>query len=330
MCYENSDIRCAANIKMTTEYARILDRLNVILAELQTQFAESSEFRICANGTTFTIPKHGAESPHHKSDIWTRSTHRNNSVHEPGLVGAIWFLADALAGQEIDFFDIGALFGYFTLLARACFVNSNIHAIEANPAAFEALTLNIRMSLGDEHGIHLHDFLLSDCCKTGNFYRKGFTLTPLDDQTPANLEAKTVIKQKMAEARNLGGEFLRLEQVDFLHFLRQSHYKNNHLIVKIDVEGYQAVFLPSATQYLIEQRAILLMEFDSVEKIERFNTSNMELCRPFTDANYHAYWLNHRSVGKLAVPLETAALHGNVLRNSLAILLPPDCFDRPR
>ena len=93
-------------------------------------------------------------------------------------------------------------------------------------------------------------------------------------------------------------------------------------ILKIDTEGYQARFLPPVTQILIDNKSIILLEFDEAKELERFNSSNQELCTPFLKSGYKLYWLDHRVKGaKLEVK---SKVDSSMEINSLALLMPPE------
>ena len=101
--------------------------------------------------------------------------------------------------------------------------------------------------------------------------------------------------------------------------------KNNipHIdILKIDTEGYQASFLPPVAQNLIENKSIILLEFDELKELEKFNSSNQKICSPFLKNGYKLFWLDHRIKGskleiknKIDISMEV---------NSLALLIPSE------
>ena len=99
--------------------------------------------------------------------------------------------------------------------------------------------------------------------------------------------------------------------------------QNKREIIKIDTEGYQAIFLPPFVKNICERKAIVLMELDSPDKISQFGTNNNNLIQNFVENKYSVYWLDHRLGNQI---LKINKINKKQDKNSLVILFPEDFF----
>ena len=96
-------------------------------------------------------------------------------------------------------------------------------------------------------------------------------------------------------------------------------------ILKVDAEGYQANFLPPASRLLIKKNFVILLEFDDIKELRKFDSSNRKICDPFIENGYKLYWFNHRIKGS-KLELRTN-FDNNMETNSFGLLMPPR-YDR--
>lgn len=302
----------------------LLHRLNAVLCNLHVQIVEEQAPLMRINAVEVLFPPRELLEKNALFDRWWRNARRQSTIHEPGTVGALVFLSQLIEHEEIDFFDIGALFGYFSLLAQAFFAHGRVHAIEADPAHYETLRSNIEAANTGDYPISAHNCFISGSQGSRSFLHSGFSYFPLPEAGRNPAEAKSVVKRMMADVREGKGQIKKVEQTELVSFLEHHAQSISRPVLKIDTEGHQADFLPPASSYLIDRRAIILLEFDGREKLQHYNTSNLAICAPFFAADYTIFWLDHRVLHQPAIKLDHSSAGTEVEKNSLAILLPPD------
>ena len=227
---------------------------------------------------------------------WFRLKHQSGRVHEPGLIAWIDALAYVHRDRRVNFYDIGALFGYFALIAAKSFDDVRILAVEANKESAEFASQMMRTN--QVSNAEVRNLLVGEGSGKQLYQANGFQFRPFADREEA----------------------LEIETNDLATLLYPEEPATVD-IIKIDVEGYQAIFLPPATEELIRRRAILLLELDHPSKIARLGATNADLLQPFLDQGYGLYWSDHRDPWARPEKLDRLArLHD---RNSLAVLMPP-------
>lgn len=306
-----------------------LRAFNAVVDELRTEYRlEPGGHRFGVNGLEFRIPAGLSGNGFLQPDAWIARKHVGGKVHEPGMIAALLFLRDRFAGQKIAFFDVGALFGYFSFFARACFgETAEVHAVEANPHSAAIISGAIAQTTAASPPVTLHNVLIGDSRQRRLYLIDRFVIRPFR-LLPALRRLVPQLLLRLA-ARLSGRSSPRhymvrsLEEVPLAELVAGTRTDTARPIVKIDTEGHQAMFLPPATRYLIERDAVLLMEFDDARIMRPFGVSNLDLCRPFLRAGYTVLWLPHRQPRQRARILTEATHRPEMERSSLAVLLPP-------
>lgn len=227
---------------------------------------------------------------------WFRLKHQSGKLHEPGLIAWIDALAHVHRDCRVNFYDIGALFGYFALIAAKSFAAVRILAVEANKESAEFASQMMRTNQVSD--AEVRNLLVGEGSGKQHYRANGFQFAPSADRE----------------------ETLEIETTDLAAFLYPEE-PGTVDIIKIDVEGYQAIFLPPATEELIRRNAILLLELDRPSTIRRLGTTNADLLQPFLDQGYGLYWSDHRDPQARPEKLDRLAPLQD--RNSLAVLMPP-------
>ena len=120
----------------------VMDTTIQLFGEIRDKLKTSSEvegnhFVLQINGMTFEFPTQtmakNINLGYSQPLEWFSEEHSNHSLHEPGLVTMILVLAGIFKDKKIRFWDVGALYGYFSILALKIFKNAEIYSIEANP-----------------------------------------------------------------------------------------------------------------------------------------------------------------------------------------------------
>ncbi|MEZ5692688.1 MAG: FkbM family methyltransferase [Altererythrobacter sp.] len=231
---------------------------------------------------------------------WLASKHAAGSIHEPALVAWLFALGAALAGRTVRFFDIGAAFGYFSALASCAFEEVEITAVEPNPALAAYVEMVLRANAVADAKVE--NVLVSDSSGALDLAARNFHYLPHGEA---------------------GGEAYRLCRVETRALSDLLGAPGNATdILKIDTEGWQAQFLPPASQLLIRRKAIVLLECDALPKLTPFGRTNAQIVSPFLEFGYRLMWCDHRDPAFEVAGL--AAFPEANERNSLAVLLPPD------
>lgn len=262
---------------------------NVAASARVERFVFHDELRLGGKVITFPQVHTGRKL---QPTAWFEETIGDGQLHEPRAVDWLMWLSGELAGRKVRFYDIGALFGYFTAIAGALFAGAEIVAVEPEAEAAEFIRKTVRANRLD--GAQVQEVMLDTARGSHRFAQSGHRFTRSETGT----EFRTCTL----------GDILLPERKDTAE------------ILKIDTEGHQAAFLPGASGALIRRQAVLLLEFDRPDKLARYHTTNADLVEPFLAQGYRLYWCDHRIPG---APIERLDRVGPQHEcNSMAVLLP--------
>lgn len=219
------------------------------------------------------------------ADTWLRKKHDGGAVHEPATLAA--FIAISRRFNSRRIFDLGALYGYFTLFALQAFENAEVTAFDMHPGIVAPLRANVepwakcvQCAISDETRENVRVWL------------SGFNIFEEPDGGWEKLEtAPGAMKQRGEDNRGRGWA-----KIDFITL--DDYCQNNPTpdLIKIDVEGYQAKAIAGAMRTIQSHRPAIVIELHDPEKLERFGTTNALTVHPLFDAGYDAYWCgDHRS-----------------------------------
>ncbi len=270
------------------------------LASLKPRFAPyllHNELHI--SGRVIRYPKITTGAAH-EPDAWLRHTHDHLPVHEPALVAWLFNLGEALRSEPVAFIDIGAAYGYFSLLADLAFARAQIFAVEPNAALAQYIARTVRQNRLTN--VRVVNCLVSDCDGHARLWTRNFAFLPGDDP-PSGGFTPTDVKM-----------------TSLLQLLHET--TTARPVVKIDVEGWQVRIIPPAVEELALRRAVVLLECDTAEKVARFGGSNAELAALFLARGYRLFLSDHRRAD--IVVREVFSAGDELERNALLVMIPPD------
>lgn len=237
------------------------------------------------------------------SNKWITNKHTNQSIHEPATVGAFLFLQQNFSSRINTIFDVGALYGYFSLISKSMFPQSTVFSFEMNPSSYQALCQNVNSNK------HLA-IPAARCINMG-----------LSDRTifQQKVSIQNFILKELDENESEQSATINIISID--DYCRVSGCKPD--LIKMDVEGYQAKILPGAIETIKANRPIILLEFDSQLRLSSFNTDNKSIVKPLFDLGYTCYWCkNQRSFKGAFQQLSYDTFSQEHEINSLAIFIP--------
>jgi FkbM family methyltransferase len=211
---------------------------------------------------------------------WIAKKHAGGAVHEPATIGAMLWGKHILPPRR-HIFDIGALYGYFSLVAEQIFSNAVVTAFEMHPGVLPDLVAN--------RGPHTRVVAaaLSDVSRENvRVWISGFNIY---EEPDGGWDALATIPGAMKErgANNRGRGFA---DVDFITLDDYCATNPAPDLIKIDVEGYQAKAIAGAMNTIRRHKPVIVIELHDPEKLERFGTTNAETVRPLYEAGYSGFW----------------------------------------
>lgn len=205
---------------------------------------------------------------------WLKNKHKNKSVHEPATIGAFLFVQRNFSSQINVIFDIGALYGYFSLISKSLFSHATVFSFEMNPNSYSALCRNINvnkhLAIPATHCINVG--LSEKTCFQKKVTVDNFILEELDE--------------------NISGDSSVMDIISLDDFCHISGHKPD--LIKMDVEGYQAKIIPGAMRTITKKRPIIILEFDAKQQLQKFSTTNKEVVKPLFDLGYTCYWCSNQ------------------------------------
>ena len=172
------------------------------------------------------------------------------------------------------FFDVGALFGYFGLLALAVSKGeAKIVEFEMNPRSFAALNENIAANTHlRREAIVTFQGAVGDIEATQQMTKyKGMTVDSTD-----------------ARARQVPMEFITLDG-----FCERQHIAPN--LIKMDVEGYEGKILNGAGRVMRESDTVTMLELHGNRRLQASGITRCELLENLLDDGWGLYYFgSHR------------------------------------
>jgi FkbM family methyltransferase len=147
------------------------------------------------------------------------------------------------------FVDIGAHFGYFSLLAR-CLVGKSgaIYSFEASPSTFKMLNKNI----GNKNNIECYNLAVSDEVSELKFYEFPNLYSEYN-----TLEIQQFRDEKWF--KNHPPQEIRVKSVTLEGFL--ANHELTPDIIKIDVEGAESKVINGLKKYLSKHSPLIILEY---------------------------------------------------------------------
>jgi len=145
--------------------------------------------------------------------------------------------------DDDTFYDIGANYGFYTLLAQEFITKGEIHAFEPSPKIFKLLRENSRLDI--YKNTFLNKMALSDKTEETEFF---------DREISGQSGGSSLIKHQ---------HFLKYKVIK-VKTTTLDDYISNHkppTIMKIDVEGGETLVLKGALKLLKKYNPMIIMEF---------------------------------------------------------------------
>tara|TARA_Y200000002_G_scaffold369233_1_gene363137 strand:- start:515 stop:1438 length:924 start_codon:yes stop_codon:yes gene_type:complete len=270
----------------------------LLLMNLNTKHFESSfnetidEFILKIDDfPEINFPKNDLYSAISSNSEWLRSAHLSSNFHEPGMLKALIHIKKE--GFKIEsIVDIGSFYGYFSKVSESIFPNARIYAVEPNYDSFKILVENSKYNKNKVNNIQCNFLAISNDNQTNYKIFYGFDFLKLSIANLLNFGARNFIKFLLRKSKSPFLKIWKLKEESLENFCKTRDMTPD--LIKIDVEGRQALILPPAYEYILEAKPIILLEFDSLEKLEPFNTSNESVVRPLLENGYRLYWGDHR------------------------------------
>ncbi|MEM9448398.1 MAG: FkbM family methyltransferase [Cyanobacteria bacterium P01_E01_bin.6] len=269
------------------------------------------------------------------SKQWMLNKHKSGQIHEPGMIAVIETIL-AQSNSVNNIFDIGALYGYFSLLSLALARSVSVYSFEMNPKSFSTMQNNITNNQHlDITRLHPYNCAFSDSSeKNKKSVVKEFSLTSYSD---LSLKDKIMVfsKRLKRDAKKILArkKYLRASHnVDYIDFWSVDDWCERTGVfpdlMKIDVEGFQAKIIPGAMKTIEFSKPFILLEFDSPQAINSFGLSNKEIVKPLFEEGYKLIWGKHRSHEGPFCPLTHNELNDTHECNSLGIFIHEDRLNR--
>jgi FkbM family methyltransferase len=276
-----------------------LKHLNSLIGKITSSLIECNSEQILAISPIENSIKFSASTikvnERNASSNWIRSKHLNGDVHEPATIAALLYIASK-GNRQIDcFYDVGALYGYFSLISNKIFKKLEVYSFEMNPHSYLMLKNNI----------------------ISNNDAKNFKLINIGLSNHSKLNAKVKVNGFILDEN--GADTLDLLTVDKFSFLTNSKPD----LIKIDVEGYQTKIIPGAINVIQKYRPYIIAEFDNLQTMLRLGATNKEVFTPLFELGYKMYWCkNHRSRNSEFIEVSYDDFCDEHEVNSLAIFEP--------
>ena len=186
------------------------------------------------------------------------------------------FLIETLRPGD-DFLDVGAHFGYFSLLAaRLVGPGGRVRAYEASASTFGVLATNVA-ALPQVQACHQ---AVSDRPETISFYEFPVLFNEFNSMDVSQFREEKWFKQFPPVHHHV-------EAVNLTDVLRETGLRPR--IIKIDVEGAEDKVIAGAREALTEQAPLVVMEYLNPA---RHNTSHQQAARLLREAGYAAHTLS--------------------------------------
>lgn len=209
------------------------------------------------------------------AERWIKKRHANGAVHEPGTIAA--FMAAALHKEPNQIYDVGAHFGYFTLLASTVLHADKVTSFEMHAGIYDIMCRN---AWGRK--VRPINAAITDRTeKAVPIWISGFHIF----EEPA--EGWEFLKDNHDAQKHQGKGMTKVD------FLTLDDYCKDHAppdIIKIDVEEYQAKAILGGMKTFAEHRPVIIVELHDTEKISRMGITNASTVKPLFDLGYRGFW----------------------------------------
>jgi len=173
------------------------------------------------------------------------------------------------------FFDAGAHYGFYTLLARRLIVEGEIHSFEPSPHNFNILKKNVM----NKSGIILNNLAL---------YNKGGKIL-FYTMSPESSAGDTIDIRLFLRTHDINK--FKYKKIHVPTMTLNEYCKNNHIFpdfIKIDVEGAEQYVIEGATDILTSHSPIISLE---IWKSPMPNESHLKAVEILYSLGYKSYFI---------------------------------------
>jgi FkbM family methyltransferase len=151
-------------------------------------------------------------------------------------------------------FDCGSNFGFYSLYLASLNENNQVIAFEASPKTYQELKKNIEEN--EFKNIQCHNL----------------ALTNNDNQTLTFFESSNDWESSLIESNFNDKTKTIISSAKLDSFEDRIEKKNQHIIIKLDVEGYEMQVLDGAKKIIEKYSPIIILEFSIfIDKDNKFN-----------------------------------------------------------
>lgn len=301
------------------EFSRLLEEH---ISSLKYSFEEyEKHFILTINGKAVKFQKSSSDGQF-KPDSWLRKKHAEQKIHEPGLL-ATWVLFSKLIDRDVNFFDIGSLFGYHSNIFSSFLRNSTCTLIEGNPIT---LSVSKKILVGKE--FEFINSVVGEDKSSRWFFVDVYNFFPAISFRAIKTKVLIAIKNSIKMVLRFFGKKHTIYLYRHFFFIPTisiptlvSPNDNKQIIIKVDAEGHQFKFLLPHVEYLKENNCVVLIELDEPEKMRTLGGTNRELIETLDDAGFSVFWLDHRNPSKVTY---VERFYPWMDKNSLAICVPEE------
>ena len=187
-------------------------------------------------------------------------------IHTPGEYKLTKFIIRNFFDKKIIFFDVGANFGYYSVLLSKISPESSIFAFEPNPYALEILNLNKRKNINIiPKAVGSHSGKIK--------FEKGHYMN--------SLSTNVFLGNKLNEK-----DIIEVDIISLDDFCRETKVVPN--FIKIDVEKIELDVLKGGEDIIANYGPLISLEFYYDEKINYY----IECFNFLKKYNYRAYFIN--------------------------------------
>jgi len=151
-------------------------------------------------------------------------------------------------------FDCGSNFGFYSLYLASLNENNQVIAFEASPKTYQELKKNIEEN--EFKNIQCHNL----------------ALTNNENQTLTFFESSNDWESSLIESNFNNKTKTNISSAKLDSFEDRIEKKNQHIIIKLDVEGYEMQVLDGAKKIIEKYSPIIILEFSIfIDKDNKFN-----------------------------------------------------------
>jgi FkbM family methyltransferase len=238
---------------------------------LASSLSREIERKVRQNGATIPLPNGQQLRLARDSGVTLASNlyWRGLSGYEPETSRVLRFLF----AKVRTFVDVGANYGFYSLLSTLLNPELRVVAFEPVPAIFAALQRNVALNQVEERVF---------CCPLALSDSNGAATFHLPTSHVTDLEATGTLAQDSWQTRKQSPQ-LQIEAVRFDDFERSHPMKLE--LVKIDVEDFEAAVLAGMSTTIQRDRPFVVCEILPREH------QNEKTRRIVEDLGYTAYWI---------------------------------------